>query len=100
MWSFYKIARFAHHYKPYILFKPETEWGSTQIGMEHQNLKPSKKTVAQVVKFIKDKTKIEFKINESSLNAGTTPVTKALNTVSKVRQSITIVQYMLAYHCI
>ena len=33
-------------------FKPETEWGSTQIGMEDQNLKPSKKTVAQVVKFI------------------------------------------------
>ena len=41
-------------------------------------------TVEQVEKFIRDTTKIDFKISESRLFEGTTPVTEALNTVSKV----------------
>ena len=51
--------------------------------MEHRDFESEEKTVAEVQDFIKKKTKIDFKISESTLEGGSIPFTKGINKLRK-----------------
>ena len=50
--------------------------------MKHRSFTSSKKTVKEVEDFIMKKTNIDFKISKSSLNGGSTLLSKGLNNLT------------------
>ena len=70
-----------------VSIQPSVEWASTEESLSHQSYTAEKKTAQEILEFVKDETKIDFKFADSECH-GNTFVAQGLAEVVEVNATL------------